>query len=191
MWRIWYKSREDGAPRKWIRSVHGFYNYDEARINAEEQDLSYPSLTHIVRSEGVDPNIEQRRYGVFYWRRSDGALQESSSSLFTGGFNTVMQANEAIHQYYLRYPNMKGRLFAKKYDAKEPKNAAESPSNTFWYVFCPQQGQPKVKQPNHSKALSEARRLSQLNPGKEFFVLQAVNRVCSKAVVTTSEVKYG
>ncbi len=44
----------------------------------------------------------------------------------------------------------------------------------FWVIWCPfVVHPPKFRHPSRQSAVTEARRLTGLNPGQEFFVLQA------------------
>lgn len=45
--------------------------------------------------------------------------------------------------------------------------------NKFWLVWSPQGNNPAHRHYTESDAERESRRLARLNPGKEFFVLQA------------------
>lgn len=56
----------------------------------------------------------------------------------------------------------------------------------FYVVWCPQSGPPSVQHRSSKSALAEAKRLAALNPGKEFFVLQAM-RVAMKNDVSVTE----
>lgn len=52
----------------------------------------------------------------------------------------------------------------------------------FYVVWCPGGGNPTVRHDYHTDALGEAERLSRQNPGKEFFVLMATDRLTKNDV---------
>ncbi len=58
----------------------------------------------------------------------------------------------------------------------------------FWVVWNPSCGLPRMKHNSFSEAKSEAFRLSQTNPGQEFFVLGSCG-VAKKIEVTWTEVE--
>lgn len=49
--------------------------------------------------------------------------------------------------------------------------------NQFWMVWSPQGGTPSTKHLTEQAALTEARRLAEQNPTRQFFVLKAIKRV--------------
>jgi len=53
----------------------------------------------------------------------------------------------------------------------------------FYVVWCPGGGNPTVRHDAHPLALREAERLAAQNPGKEFFVLSATDRLTKNNVV--------
>lgn len=55
----------------------------------------------------------------------------------------------------------------------------------FWMVWCPQGGAPTVAHGSESKAITEAGRLAQAHPGRQFYVLQATERIEVNAVRRT------
>ena len=44
----------------------------------------------------------------------------------------------------------------------------------FWVVWNPQRGLPRMTHPNEALARKEAERLARLQPGEQFYILQAV-----------------
>jgi len=47
-------------------------------------------------------------------------------------------------------------------------------TETFWMVWSPQGTMPTVQHETRHKAVTEAERLARGNPGREFYVLEAV-----------------
>lgn len=56
----------------------------------------------------------------------------------------------------------------------------------FWLVWNPGGHAPTYRHDQHGNAVNEAKRLALINPGEEFFVLQAIKRVaCTEPVTVT------
>jgi len=58
---------------------------------------------------------------------------------------------------------------------------------TFYLVWEPQNGYTKHRHDHRHQAELEAERLAALNPGKDFYVLQALTQSAIKKPVTTIE----
>ena len=56
-------------------------------------------------------------------------------------------------------------------------------ASKFWLVWRNGSIQSRVKHPTHALAEQEAIRLANLNPGEEFYVMQAVTVVCRTSPV--------
>lgn len=50
--------------------------------------------------------------------------------------------------------------------------------NQFWMVWNPNRNQPVYRHDTEASAETEAERLARLNPGEQFFVLEAVGLRC-------------
>lgn len=50
--------------------------------------------------------------------------------------------------------------------------------DTFWMVYSPQGGAPTRQHGSPDSAAREAERLARANPGREFYVLQAIEGRC-------------
>lgn len=56
--------------------------------------------------------------------------------------------------------------------------------DTFWVVWQPNTGNPTVRHASEMEAQREAHRLAEFNPGREFYVLQALTVSRKVSVVT-------
>lgn len=62
--------------------------------------------------------------------------------------------------------------------------------DSFYMVWNPSGYNPKVKHSSYAKALNEATRLSQKNPGQRFFVLVSTNEVLTEMTVHTNVITH-
>lgn len=61
---------------------------------------------------------------------------------------------------------------------------------TFWLVWSPNGEQPpRIRHPDEASAEQEAGRLADLNPGREFYVLQPTIQIVSQRRLVTRFVK--
>lgn len=51
-------------------------------------------------------------------------------------------------------------------------------AETFWMVWCPQGSAPTHRHSSQGSAVTEAERLARTQPGREFYVLQAIEGRC-------------
>lgn len=58
-------------------------------------------------------------------------------------------------------------------------------SNTFWMVYGLHQRSPTVRHKTERSAVEEASRLARINPGVQFFVLEATHNIVKRDVDVT------
>ena len=88
--------------------------------------------------------------------------------IVTGGrvSNTSQPAFEVLDAYHNHVLDLEEGWAA--------QHGAESNENTFWYVFNPTGGPPRVRHNSEESARLEAERLAENNPGEVFQVLKYV-----------------